>query len=367
MSLAGNQRRDQRRRLVVSWNRLSSTAANGSTAEVRQIADYSPEALPERQPALAMLLPTSLGGMALVSGGILSLISVSIGIGWCEPVFNASLFSTAEGRFSAAIAAAKACFDPHSLFSLTGWLGQMALVVAAIVSLVVRLMRRHRCDDYHGRYRAWGWLAALYLLTACAGHVPIGTLVGSILSDATGITLGPQGQGWWFLLSSLTFAAVSLWAIMPLHERLGTVVWLSLCLAAWAVAAACTWSGRSSGILSLTGHAAWALGSALAAIAMFAAARSVIREVRGSSRSGEIQTAEKPLKQQALAAQSPRSQPNDVGALVESATAENDDPDRNDQTAYVDGSEQESDLGMRHLSKAERKRLKKMARIKTAA
>ncbi|RLS61951.1 MAG: hypothetical protein DWH98_08080, partial [Planctomycetota bacterium] len=144
MSLAGNQRRDQRRRLVVSWNRLSSTAANGSTAEVRQIADYSPEALPERQPALAMLLPTSLGGMALVSGGILSLISVSIGIGWCEPVFNASLFSTAEGRFSAGIAAAKACFDPHSLFSLTGWLGQMALVVAAIVSLVVRLMRRHR-------------------------------------------------------------------------------------------------------------------------------------------------------------------------------------------------------------------------------
>jgi len=117
----------------------------------------------------------------------------------------------------------------------------------------------------------------------------------------------------------------------------------------------------------LTGHAAWALGSALAAIAMFAAARSVIREVRGSSRSGEIQTAEKPLKQQAVAAQSPRSQPNDVGALVESATAEDDDPDRNDQTAYVDGSEQESDLGMRHLSKAERKRLKKMARIKTAA
>ena len=67
MSLQGSQRRDQRRRLLVSWNRSQTASSDSATLPPRTLADYAPEALPERQPAIATLLPTGLGGFSLVA------------------------------------------------------------------------------------------------------------------------------------------------------------------------------------------------------------------------------------------------------------------------------------------------------------
>jgi hypothetical protein len=254
---------------------------------------------------------------------------------------------------------AAACFDPRSMQSLAGWLAQVALGVAAAVALIVRLMRRHRRDDYNGRYRAWGWLAGLFVITSCAGAVPLGPLVAGLLTDASGVALGPGGIGWWICLATVAYGLVSLWAVLPLHERGATASWLALTLTAWATSAACVCLGGGRDSWAIAGHAAWTLGATLAAITMLAAARSVIREVRGQCTSVSKRTERRKTERAAVqtTAETPLAEDeSDVEEPQADATME-------DESGFVDGSEQEQ----RHLSKAERKRLKKLARMNRAA
>jgi hypothetical protein len=384
MSLAASQRRDQRRRLVVSWNRSAATPSS-SQPETRRLADYSPEALPEHQPSLATLLPAGLGGFALTAACLLALLAATVGVGLWEAVAGGPVFGRNATRFAATLASARRCLDVQSLVSLGGWLAQTCLIVATATALIVRLMRRHRRDDYQGRYRAWGWLAGLFALTACAGQVPLGDLFAAFVSDATGITLGPGGMGWWVLTAGLLFGAVGLWGVLPLHERAATGIWLSLCFAAWAASAACGWVGQGQALPGQTvegralaaavGNTCWMAGAVLAAIAMLAAARSVLREVRGlpaRSSAGKpataADTAQNARKAVAVEADNDRATP------VEPHRDEVDDTRRQRQgpTVFVDaaeGSEADDDLEQsgRHLSKAERKRLRKLSRMSQAA
>jgi len=129
------------------------------------MAEYSPEATPERQPAVATLMPTGLGGFSLAAMGIITMVAAVIAIGVYEPGFAAA-GRAVGGRFARSVAGLRACVDAQTAASISGWLAQMLLVTAAIVALVVRLMRRHRRDDYRGRYRAWGWLAGLLMIAS---------------------------------------------------------------------------------------------------------------------------------------------------------------------------------------------------------
>jgi hypothetical protein len=379
MSLATSQRRDQRRRLVVSWNRSAATPSS-SQPETRRLADYSPEALPEHQPSLATLLPAGLGGFALTAACLLALLAAAVGVGLWEAVTGGPIFGRNATRFAATLASARRCLDVQSLLSLGGWLAQICLIVATATALIVRLMRRHRRDDYQGRYRAWGWLAGLFALTACAGQVPLGDLFAAFVSDATGISLGPDGMGWWVLTAGMLYGAVGLWGVLPLHERAATGIWLSLCFAAWAAAAACAWVAHGQAVQeqalqAAVGNACWMAGAVLAAIAMLAAARSVLREVRSlpaRSSAGKpaaaADTAQNARKAAAVEADDDRATP------VEARRDEVDDTRRQRQapTVFVDtaeGSEADDDLEQsgRHLSKAERKRLRKLSRMSQAA
>jgi hypothetical protein len=220
-----------------------------------------------------------LGGFALAATGLLVFLAAAVGVGLWEAVAEGPVFGRDATRFAATLASVRRCLAVHSLLSLGGWLAQISLVSATATALIVRLMRRHRRDDYGGRYRAWGWLAGLFMATACAGQVPLGGLFAAFVSDATGITLGPSGMGWWVLLAGLLYGVVGLWAVLPLHERAAAGLWLSLCLSAWAAAAACDWIGQSRELPGrelylVVGNVCWMAGGVLAAIAMLAAALS---------------------------------------------------------------------------------------------
>lgn len=353
------QRRDQRRRLVVSWNRSSPASGASSETAARPRAAYAPDALPERQRGPAVLLPTGIGGLTLASLAILLPMAGAIAVAISEIGLGGPLFAT-EGRFSRTLAALTACFDQRAAANLQLWLAEVSLLLAAAVAAVVRLMRRHRQDDYNGRYRAWGWLATLFVVASCAGVVPLGGLVGAALADTTGITLGPGGLGWWIVISATVLGGVSLWAVIPLHERAATATWLVLALGMWATAGVVDWAWAGHQTASLAGRAAWALGSALTAVAMLAAARSVIREVRGQCG----RAAQPDAGRSRTAVATPAA---DTGAEEMTGDrdleAGHDSASSGDETVFVDGSEHDN----RHLSKAERKRLRKLARMNGAA
>jgi hypothetical protein len=359
MSLSSNQRRDQRRRLVVSWKRSAGQADAPASDSPRASAAYDPDALPEKQRGPAVLLPTGLGGLSLAIAAVLVPLGGIVAAACSGPFFGRNLF-VGGGRFARTVAAAGAVFDPLGIASLQIWLAQTLLVAAAGVALIVRLMRRHRRDDFNGRFRAWGWMAFVLVATACDGVVPVGRLVAAVFSDATGIVLGPNGIGWWVAISSLVVVAVSLWAVLPLHERLATSIWLSLAVAAWGASAAATCLADGRDRIVAVGIAAWSFGAAFAFAAMLAAARSVIREVRGQC--GVVKPkAAKPAKADAAKPAAPTMEDDDVdSSAFDREAATGDDS----ETEYTDGSEQEE---QRHLSKAERKRLRKLARMSGAA
>jgi hypothetical protein len=359
MSLSSNQRRDQRRRLVVSWKRSVGQADAPASDSPRASAAYDPDALPEKQRGPAVLLPTGLGGLSLAIAAVLVPLGGIVAAACSGPFFGRDLF-VGGGRFARTVAAAAAVFDPLGIASLQIWLAQTLLVAAAGVALIVRLMRRHRRDDFNGRFRAWGWMAFVLVATACDGVVPVGRLVAALFSDATGIVLGPSGIGWWVAISSLVVVAVSLWAVLPLHERLATSIWLSLAVAAWGASAAATCLAAGRDRIVAVGIASWSFGAAFAFAAMLAAARSVIREVRGQCGVAKPKAA-KPAKADAAKPAPPTTQDDDVdSSAFDREAATGDDS----ETEYTDGSEQEE---QRHLSKAERKRLRKLARMNGAA
>lgn len=366
MSVSGSPRRDQRRRLVLSWNRTPVAGTPTSAAAPRPMAAYAPEAHPDRQRGPATLIPTGLGGFTLAVLAMLLPMVAVLAVGGCEPLLGRPVFR-ATGRFAGTVAAASACVDPRSAASISGWLAQLSLLLAASTAAIVRLMRRHRRDDYNGRYRAWGWLAGLFLIASCTGQVPLGRLVGTACAEATGLSLGQGGAGWWMAIAATLLTAVSLWAILPLYERGATAFWLGLGLTSWAVSAACDISGGGRDVAVIVGHASWAIGASFSAVAMLAAARSVIREVQGIASARPVGTSERRK----------RAAPAPVATEDEAATtAPDEEPDFHPQPAEESGHEQydggttpdeEPEHEHRHLSKAERKRLKKLARMNRSA
>lgn len=361
MSLVASPRREKRRRLIALWGR-SETSAPAPQAVPGRPAAYAPAATPERQPSLAALVPCGLGRFAAVAAGMLATTAVVLALAvWQRTAVSPA---AAPGRFAATLAAARACLDPASVESLGGFLAECWLFTAAVGALVVRSMRRHRRDDFQGRYRAWAWMACLFVTTACAGRMPLGRLAAAAGSDLTGVALGPSGSGWWMLSAAVAWIAVGCWAVVPLHERLATALWLAGCYAAWTVTAACTLlAGRpGSAPLETAATTSWVFGAALAAIAMLAAARSVIREVRGlpaREEAGRASTESRPV--------APRQQSQPAAATVAATAA----PEAvRARLAVTDGADEEEDEegdGERHLSKAERRRLRKLARANRAA
>lgn len=351
--------------MIVSWSRITSSSDNGeSVVGERRGADYAPAAAPERQAALATILPTGIGGLAVAVVGILFVVATVTGPSLAEIALGRPLI-TPGGRFARSLTAVQGCLDINASGNIAVWAGQMLLVAAALVAWAVRGMRRHRRDDYNGRFRAWGWMAALLLIASLATRVPLGGLVASFMADATGVAFGPSGLGWWIILTVAALATVSLWAALPLHERTGTALWLGSSAILWAISLGCAWAGASgagSMRIAVAGQAAWILAAATALIAMLTAARSVIREIRGEAAPAVARREKKPVTSRPVVAG-----PSDADSESDEP-AEASEPvvfvESSESTDFTDGSE-EPDAG-RKLTKAERKRLKRMARLQQA-
>lgn len=365
MALATSARRDQRRRLVASWNRSASTEATSDTSPPTpgRVAAYDDAARPERHPGFATRLPTTLGGLVgislLVMGGMAGAIALAIS----GPLFGWPLLE-GGGRFAGSLAVVRRTIESDAALPIHTWLAMLSLFAAAAAAGAVKYMRRHRRDDYKGRFRAWGWLSTILTVAAWSAVVPIGLLVGTLASELSGITLGPEGLGWWYAMACLALLIVVPWAILPLRERVGTSVWMAFAMLAWAGSVAATWAPAWMGVAqrgALIAAAAWSAGAAFLLIAMLTAARGVIREVRGEVAVARAPKVRKEKKKQEVLVEGGDDQseePADEPSSWNEADpeSESDDPGQTDFTDGSFGSE-------RRLSKAERKRLKKLARM----
>ncbi len=368
MALATSARRDQRRRLVASWNRSAAPAAvsDERASPPGQATAYDDAARPERHPGLATRLPKTFGGLVLASLVILGCVGGAIAAAVSGPLFGRHLIEEG-GRFAGTLAVVKRAIDPQAPLPLHSWLGVLSLLLGAGVAGSIRHMRRHRRDDYKGRFRAWGWLATILTIGAWSAVAPIGSLVATFATEATAIAIGPGGIGWWYATAAVALTVVLPWAILPLHHRAATAVWTLLGMLGWAGAAAMAWVATWVGgaeRAAVIGSASWAGGSACVLVALLTAARGVMREVLGVATPARTPKARRERSRPAepsdrvTVADGPDEDQQD--AEEPSSESESDDPALAD---FVD----DSDGGQRRMSKAERRRLKKLARMKGQA
>lgn len=365
------QRRPPFWRSVSGKGVAPSPGSSGSSARPgRAPCEYASAARPESQPGLASSLPVRFSRLA-IAVTLISVLAIAAILPTAWPPILDALTRAAGPRYVRSTTLVRDLFASPDT-PVVRWLADLFLLSAAAVAVAIRGMRRHRRDGRHGRSRAWGAMAALLAIAAVSDRLRLGELVAALLADATGIVLGPEGAGWWVALSASATTLVALWAMLPLHDRAAPSAWCLIGVSGWAFAAAVPWlratpRGAAALVDPAVGvAAAWLAGSAALLVALLVAARGVIREIRGERMAHGRSPAP------ALTAAKPARFDHAPTRAAETVAEHEEEPEGAtappaDDTRYTDGSDVEDDAISRPLSKAEKKRLRRLARMGQAA
>ncbi len=192
---------ERRRRVLMDESRLEgdrpasldSSAARGddlpAPKEVGALG-YAGAARREQQPRITDLIPTRRWA-ALVVG--LSLAVIWTGL--------QALYGYTQHEVIRAPSDLLRAFDLERVDSLAGWYATLQLAAMGVAALGIFSMRRHRLDDYRGRYRVWLWVAASCWLASIEVTAGLRLPLGTSLARLTGLTLDPVALWWWIPVS----------------------------------------------------------------------------------------------------------------------------------------------------------------------
>ena len=360
---------------------------------------YSSAVLAERQPRVSDLIPIRpFAALFLVLAGL-------TGIAAIETIYI-HLATIPLGSAAESLAA----LDVNQPGCLAACYSALLLALAAAASLAVFGIRAHRVDDYRGRYRIWLWAAAAFGWASLDAATGLHSAIGWALSMAAGQPADSNSA-----TTAMTLAWLGLYTLVfgTLAVRAAIEVWTSLpSFASLAVAgllylmAAMMQFGMLQAVSPLVNSVAASTVLMLAHLALTSAvvlyARHVHLDAQGrlkvhidpdrkkgkkakskarlkvvkEDRSDDNEPAEKPAARPAPSSEpaKPATQPrfgwgasssgsNSSGnqpakisaATSKSASSSDDDSDQDDE-------DEDDSYGGQKLSRAERKRLKKLAR-----
>jgi hypothetical protein len=285
-SFGGGPRDDRRRRLLAEEHCASaadgaivavSPAARAAAPPTHKTAHYGDAAFLAQQPDLFDLLPQRwfvltaifLAGLALI-GGIEGLYA------WLP---------AARGRVAA--------FDLAGRGNLGEWFSALVLLAASITATLIYRVRRHRMDDYHGRYRVWLWAALCWFLLATDAVTGLHDAFRQMLTSLTGTRLAGDGAVWWIVGFTLLLGTIGTRVLLDMRQcRLSTAALvLAACCYLAAVVIRLGWLAPADLVvrimvrqcLLMTGHL-------LLLLAMGLHARYVLLDARGllPQRAGKV-------------------------------------------------------------------------------
>jgi hypothetical protein len=367
--------RSQRRRLAAALS-AEGDPPDAAVAGLRDQVE-SPairgDLLPAAQRQLAALVPTRIAPLIGCFVATSLLIGLAVTTDFAREIFGRELIPESD-RFTASLLHIRSGLSLQGQATLAGWLTQVFLLLAAATTLVVRSIQRHRRDEFSGRFRAWGWLAFVWLVAAAATATPLGPAVAATFVTLTETPFGPHGLGWWLTVGIVGLVVTVPWTVLRMRERLPTTLTLGLALLFWAAAVGCLWFSAADVRLPLLASAAWLAGSGLILLAMMLAVRSSLREIDGLCVLPQTRQPRKRREKQSprpaaapakrtdeAVDEEPEETPNFTPA-VESEAVTADDSLENHADDECDKNEPQ-----RRLSKAERRRLRKLARSSRAA
>jgi hypothetical protein len=370
--------RDRRRRVLkdgvlsASSNYATLRAANDDT-HANDAPRYSDAAGVENHPQITDFVPRSYSTIAMLVGGGLGL-TAALGAAqmFVAPVLNARGIRGAEA------------FNLSATGSIATWSAAIVTLVASAVCLLIYSIRRHRINDFRGRYRVWLGAAMACVLLSVNCVAGLHQLAADAFAQLTGWSALRDGAAWWLMLAGLPLGWITLRALLDMREcRFAAGIFVA------AVACYCVSAVNYLGFIriadphaaAITSGATLLMGHWLVLAAAVSYARFVILDAQGLIAIRRQATVVKSAKRpEAKAASEPSSIVDKKAAAAAVSSGSYSRPTTPIQTVktpadssrWVDGSRPErkryeddaddddTSEGGGKLSKADRKRLRKL-------
>ena len=156
------QRAERRRRVLIDETVTAPMASQQATAgagaesaapDPAELRNYAEAALAIHQPRVTDLIPTRRWTLAVL---LLTALTIISGL--------EALYGRLSGARGLRGLSGWEALDPSQSASLAGWFSSVLLGAASLGGVLIYSLRRHKIDDYRGRYRLWLWIAALLTL-----------------------------------------------------------------------------------------------------------------------------------------------------------------------------------------------------------
>lgn len=372
--------RDSRRRRVLNEEALSASAAHLALRAVTPdepaegAPRYGEAALREEQWRVTDLLPHRFRTIGVLAAAALLTIAAVEALHWfVAPVAGTYGFDTA------------AAFDLAGPRGLAAWFAAMVLALASATSALVYSLRRHRIDDFHGRYRVWLAAAVACALLSIESVAPTHRLWSAAAAYYTGWTALRDHAAWWLLLAGPPLVWIALRTWLDARESRLAAATLGLAFIACGVSLG-SYLGLGPAIASpmevMVTSGAMLAGQWLLLLGIVSYGRFVVRDAEGLNPAGPRERTAKKSVELSVAVVTKDREVKHVGPSTTPAAAsaplrafrenaERATPAESKPTQWVDGSEPEAeiyddgeqaDYSGRKLSKADRKRLRRQKR-----
>ncbi|MCH7726924.1 MAG: hypothetical protein IH991_10640 [Planctomycetes bacterium] len=242
--------RDERRRRVLlddtSFDRAgaSSTTSQDENAYAKSRL-YREGTLTEHQPRTIDLLPKRFWVFSLL---VLFLALFVVGV---------NLLGNQHAEWSEAVAPADlSAINLQSRGNLATWFASALLALAAMISWQIYALRRHKVDDYRGRYRLWLWAGAALMLASIDATAGLHRIVDGSLERATGIRLFGEASGWWMITFGIVFGAIAVRMGIEMRRSWSSLAALVIALSGYTVSALAKLNliaGNASAIVAVNG------------------------------------------------------------------------------------------------------------------
>ena len=168
---------------------------------------YSDAAGVEHHPQVTDFLPRRYRTIASAALAGVAVTALVVGLDWCG-----TSWATRLGAYDA-VPLASGVAD-----GLAAWLSASLLLLTAATCLLIYSLRRHRIDDFRGRYRVWLAAAIACVVLSADSVAPIHELLAVVATQLTQHGALRDHAAWWLALAGLPLAWISLRILMDARE-----------------------------------------------------------------------------------------------------------------------------------------------------
>jgi hypothetical protein len=238
MEFRRSGQRDERRRRVLIEDVKNERSVEEAGPKVtskrgnsKSVATYAEGAKADRQPRMTDLIPTRLWTLLVL--GLLGATAIA-GL--------QSLYVVVYLQLGRSLAEGAEGLDLRSPHSLARWFSALIFALAAAYSVLIFLLRRHRVDDYRGRYRIWIPTAVIMVLASMEMIAGLRHALAIWMDRQINVSL-PRQPEVWSVIFVLTLSGLLLARLLVemRRSRLATVCGVTLAILYGG--AATMWSG----------------------------------------------------------------------------------------------------------------------------